>query len=136
MSDHRNYELKRCPCCDGTAQQPEVQQIDTVTYVGSIDCDECDLSVTEQHGSASEAEAVQRVVDIWNGRPIPQRDDDIDAAVRTLTEFADRYARMAKIGNGLVSCEAVSQTIRVNVIGSFFRAMQSVSPRESSGEQP
>jgi Lar family restriction alleviation protein len=64
-------ELLPCPFCGGAPKEPDTDQIEYNGYIGTIDCSQCDAHVETQWTEKSEAEAIERIIEVWNRRATP-----------------------------------------------------------------
>ncbi|CAG9194121.1 conserved hypothetical protein [Paraburkholderia caribensis] len=61
------HKLARCRFCGAAAGEVRDDQIEFDSWVASIDCNECDATLTIQFSMPSPEEAIAAVVAIWNG---------------------------------------------------------------------
>ncbi|MBN3851987.1 hypothetical protein G3N59_01215 [Paraburkholderia sp. Ac-20340] len=62
-------KLEPCKFCGGVAKDPSVDQIEINSWLASIECGECDVTVTLQFTSAAPQKAIADVVEMWNSEP-------------------------------------------------------------------
>jgi len=61
--------LKHCPFCGSANVSIEnVDQPDARTWVASVVCEECQVDVSPEFCSESEADAINDVAELWNRR--------------------------------------------------------------------
>lgn len=64
-----DVSLKACAFCKGTDQEIRVDQLEYNSWVGSIDCNSCELTVTPMYSEKSVELAKKAVIEQWNRRP-------------------------------------------------------------------
>lgn len=62
--------LAPCKFCGGAAGDPRDEQIEYDSWVASIDCTACDVTLSMQHSVDSPVLARERICELWNGTPI------------------------------------------------------------------
>ena len=60
------YMLVACRFCGAAAGEVDEQQVEFNSWIGRVDCSECDVSVSMQYTSPSPEEAIAAVVKMWN----------------------------------------------------------------------
>ncbi|HDR9026929.1 TPA: Lar family restriction alleviation protein [Burkholderia vietnamiensis] len=61
--------LEPCKFCGGTPAAPREDQIEFDSWSASIDCTDCEATLTLQYGCDSAQEAVDAVIALWNSKP-------------------------------------------------------------------
>ncbi|WP_447361705.1 Lar family restriction alleviation protein [Burkholderia vietnamiensis] len=88
-------ELKPCPFCGAQPNEPEIDQVDAVTWGARIDCSGCDASFSDQYGEKSPDMAVIAVVTLWNRRTPASEGGRIRCPKR---ECQFKVARIGELG--------------------------------------
>ncbi|WP_175946656.1 Lar family restriction alleviation protein [Burkholderia pyrrocinia] len=61
--------LEPCKFCGGTPAEPRVDQIEFDSWSASIDCTDCEVTLTMQYGCDSIQEASDAIAALWNSEP-------------------------------------------------------------------
>lgn len=88
MSD----ELKPLPCpfCGGAINTPPtLEQIEYNSWVASINCNNCDISMTTQYTGSTPDAAIKSACKAWNRRPTPEQSREARAIPTTPQEMIE-----------------------------------------------
>ncbi|QGZ56732.1 hypothetical protein [Paraburkholderia acidiphila] len=62
-------KLDPCKFCGGAPGDPRDDQIEFDSWVASIDCTGCDITITMQYSVDSPLLARERISKLWNSKP-------------------------------------------------------------------
>lgn len=65
-------KLDPCKFCGGVAGTPRADQIERDSWVASVDCTGCEITVTMQYSCDSPQRAVECIGEMWNSKPVAQ----------------------------------------------------------------
>ncbi|KPD17251.1 hypothetical protein ADM96_20280 [Burkholderia sp. ST111] len=63
-------KLDPCKFCGGAAGAPRDDQIEFNSWIASIDCTGCEMTLTMQYSCDSPVRAIEFVCDLWNSKPM------------------------------------------------------------------
>ncbi|MEX3967290.1 hypothetical protein AB4Y42_34535 [Paraburkholderia sp. EG286B] len=82
--------LGPCRFCGAAASEPRIDQMEINSWIGSIDCTGCDITLTAQYTDGSPELAGERISELWNSKPQGCRMRTQDLRGRLLDEWVSR----------------------------------------------